>query len=59
MNKREAIKEKEWYEALYWARIDAFVKLTIAWQEHDPDHAHIIEKIARGIIIKTKPNYEK
>lgn len=56
--KKELIEDRDWYEALYWSRIDAFNKLKDAWKAHDRDW-EMIDKIALNIIIKTKPEYEK
>ena len=47
-------KEKERYEALYWARIDSFNRLKDAWKAHSPDW-DMIDKIAKNIINNTKP----
>ena len=54
--KKELIEDRDWYEALYWSRIDAFNKLKDAWKAHDPEW-EMIDKIAKNIIIKTKPDY--
>jgi hypothetical protein len=56
--KKELIEDRDWYEALYWSRIDAFNKLVDAWKAHDRDW-EMIDKIAMNIYIKTKPEYDK
>lgn len=53
-------QDRDWYEALYWARIDAFNRLKDAWKAHDSQTDwEMIDKIARNIYIKTKPDYDK
>ena len=56
--KEELIKTIDWYETCYWSKIDAFNRLKNAWKAHESDW-EMIDKIARNIIIKTKPEYDK
>ena len=56
IGKKELIEDRDWYEALYWARIDAFNRLKDAWKAHDPEW-DMIDKIAKNIITKTQPDY--
>ncbi len=54
------IKEKERYEDLYSSRIVAFNMLKDAWKAHDSQTDwDVIDKVARNIYIKTRPDYEK
>ena len=51
--------DAEWYEALYSAGIVAFNMLKDAWKAHDSQTDwEMIDKIARNIYIKTKPEHE-
>ena len=57
---KEYKHDAEWYEALYWAKIVAFNMLKDAWKAHDRETDwDMIDKIARNIIIKIKPDYDK
>jgi hypothetical protein len=60
VGKKELIEDRDWYEALYWAKIAAFNMLKDAWKAHDRETDwDMIDKVARNIIIKTKPDHEK
>jgi hypothetical protein len=59
-DKKELMKDRDWFEALYFARMDAFNKLKDAWKAHDSQTDwEMIDEIARNIYIKTKPDYDK
>ena len=63
MNKEEAKlykRDAEWYEELYHSRIVAFNMLKDAWKAHDSQTDwEMIDKIAKNIYIKTRPDYDK